>query len=56
MSGAGKVGRALRCPPSGDEWGTDIAPYSFGGQRTARPTIHEPGAPPARRSFVAFIF
>ena len=35
----GKVGRALRGPPSGMGRGTNLTLLSCGGQGTARPTI-----------------
>ena len=38
MGGTGKVGRALRCPPSGIGRGTNVTLLSCGGQGTARPT------------------
>ena len=37
-----RVGRAVPCPPPGDEGGADILPHSCGGQGTARPTFTGP--------------
>jgi len=41
MDGLPTAGRALRCPPPGIGSRINMAPPALGGQRTARPALHD---------------